>query len=147
MPPPIRLKSMQNSTFLVLLNKNSHPNGLGSRSCEGLAVFWTWEVDFFFLERTQSWSAEATEFWWRPFFWTSPNFGWNNRFNFGDDLFFGGGGRSPDFNKKTASICFKTNENLGQVRLLLFSPLKKAPLFAKSWLRACQLQLQLLTSK
>ena len=29
--------------------------------------------------------------------------------------------------KKNASIWFKTDENLGQVRLLLFSPLKKAP--------------------
>ena len=46
-------------------------------------------------------------------------------FNFGEDLFFW---RSLDFNRKTASIWFKTDENLGQVRLLLFSPLKKAPL-------------------
>ena len=44
---------------------------------------------------------------------------------------------SPDFDRKKPSIRFKTDENLGQVRLLLFSPLKKAPLsFAKSWLRA-----------
>ena len=68
---------------------------------------------FFFLEHTQSWSGEVTEFWLRPsFFW-----------------------RSPDFGRKIASNWFKTEENLGQVRLLLFSPLKKAP-FAKSWLRA-----------
>ena len=69
MPPSIGLKSMQNSTFLVLLNKNSHPNGLGSRSCEGLAVIWTWEVDFFFLERTQVSQQK--------------------RLNFGEDLLFG----------------------------------------------------------
>ena len=84
---------------------------MGSRSCEGLPVIWTRKVEYFFLERTQSWS-EVTEFWLRPFFW-----------------------RSPDFGRKIASNWFKIDENLGQVRLLLFSPLKKAP-FAKSWLRA-----------
>ena len=57
------------------------------------------------------------------FFLRSPKFGWKNRFKFGEDLFFW---RSPDFDTKTASIWFKTDENLGQVRLLLFSPLKKA---------------------
>ena len=127
--------------FFVLLRpifapkmKTAPPTGLGSRSCEGLPVIWTRKVEFFFLERIQSWSGEVTEFWLRPFFLRSPKFGWKNRFNFGEDLFFFW--RSPDFDRKTASIWFKTDENLGQVRLLLFSPLKKAPSpFAKSWLR------------
>ena len=101
---------MQNSTFLVLLRpifapkmKTAPPTGMGSRSCEGLLVIWTRKVEFFFLERTLSWS-EVTEFWLRPFFWRSPKFGWKNRFNFGEDLFFW---RSPDFDRKTASIWFK----------------------------------------
>ena len=48
-------------------------------------------MEFFFQERTQSWSGEATELWLRPFFFflRSPKFGWKNRFNFGEDLFFG----------------------------------------------------------
>ena len=55
---PIGLKSMQNNTFLVLLRpifapkmKTAPPTGLGSRSCEGLALIWTKKVEFFF------WSA------------------------------------------------------------------------------------------
>ena len=46
---------------------------------------------FFFQELTQSWSGEVTELWLRPFFFflRSPKFGWKNRFNFGEDLFFG----------------------------------------------------------
>ena len=61
--------------FLVLLRpifapkmKTAPLTGLGSRSCEGLPVIWTRKVEFFFLERTQSWSGEVTEFWLRPFF-------------------------------------------------------------------------------
>ena len=87
---------MQNSTFLVLLRpsfapkmKTVPPTGMGSRSCEELPVIWTRKVEFFFLERTQSWSGEVTEFWLRLFFMRSPKFGWKNRFNFGEDLFFG----------------------------------------------------------
>ena len=40
--------------------------------------------------------------------------------------------------RETTSIRFKTEETLGQVRLLWFKPSKKAPPppFAKSWLRA-----------
>ena len=52
--PPIDLKTMQNSTFLVLLRpifapkiKTAPPKGFGSRSCEKLAVVWTRIVDFF----------------------------------------------------------------------------------------------------
>ena len=93
--------------------KTASLTGMGSRSCEGLPVIWTRKVEFFFLERTQSWSGEVTEFWLRPFF-------------FGDHLILA-----------EASNWCKTDENLSQVRLLLFSPLKKAPSpFAKSWLRA-----------
>ena len=40
-------------------------------------------------------------------------------------LFFGD--HLPDFDRKTASISFKTDESLGQVRVLLFSASKKAP--------------------
>ena len=48
--------------------------------------------------------------------------------------------RSPDFDRKTVSISLKTDENLGQVRLLMFLVSKKAPPppFANSWLRACE---------
>ena len=48
--------------------------------------------------------------------------------------------RLPEFGRKTASILFKTNENLRQVRLRLYQTSKKAPHFAKSWLRACVAQ-------
>ena len=41
--------------------------------------------------------------------------------------------RSPDFDRNIASIRFKTDENLNQVRLLLFPASKKSPSFAKSW--------------
>ena len=63
---------------------------MGNRSCEGLPVIWATKVEGFFLECTQSWSGEVTEFWLGPFFffWRSPKFGWKNRFNFGEDLFF-----------------------------------------------------------
>ena len=51
---PIVLKSMQNSTFLVLLRpifapkiNAAPPTGLGSGSCEGLAVIWTRILEFF----------------------------------------------------------------------------------------------------
>ena len=43
----------------------------------------------------------------------------------GEDLFFFW--RSPKFDRKTASILFKTNEKLGQVRLRLYQTSKKAP--------------------
>ena len=36
--------------------------------------------------------------------------------------------RSPNFDRKNASIYLKTNENLGQVRLRLFQTSKNAPL-------------------
>ena len=53
--PPLDLKSMQNSPFLVLLRpifapkmKTAlPPSGFRSRSCEGLAVIWTSLVEFF----------------------------------------------------------------------------------------------------
>ena len=51
---PIGLKSLQNSTFLVLLRPSFAPKiktasamGFGSRSSEGLAVIWTRIVEFF----------------------------------------------------------------------------------------------------
>ena len=106
----------------------------GAEVVKDYLLFGPEKWSFVFLERSQSWS-EVTEFWIRPFFFLrSPKIVWKNRFNFGEDLFFWS---SPDFDRKTASIWFKTDENLGQVRLLLFSPLKKARSpFAKSWLRA-----------
>ena len=109
--------------------------GLASRSCEGLAVIWTRKVDFFF--------------------WASPEVGQENWLNFSEDLFFFNGDhlisagktvsilmkivfffRSPDFDKKNAPIWFKTDENFGQVCLLLF-PASKPPLripgYAPDW--------------
>ena len=109
--------------------KTAPPTGLGSRSCEGLAVmkdlllFGPDMWSFLFsgahpkLVRRSDWILVKT---FLSFFWRSPNLGRKNRFNFGEDLFFR---RSPGFDRKTASIWFKTDENLGQVRLLLFSPL------------------------
>ena len=102
--PPIGLKSMQNSTFLVLqrpifapkLKTALPPTGLGSRSCEGLAVIWTRIVEFF--------CSGAHPKLVKTFFFVfsrSPNLGRKNRLNLGEDLFFW---RSPDFDKKTASI-------------------------------------------
>ena len=77
------------------------------------------------------WSAH--KFWWRPFFFSrSSDFGWKNRSIIGEDLFFW---RSRNFDRNTASVWFKADENLGQVCLLLFTASKKAPPFAKSWLR------------
>ena len=95
----------------------------------------TRKEQFFFQKRTQSWSGEVTELWLRPFFFFEITKIWLEKpFQFRCRPFFW---RSPDFDTKTASIWFKTDENLGQVRLLLFSPLKKARSpFAKSWLRA-----------
>ena len=71
---------------------------------------------FSFSEITWFLPEKPFQFWWRPCSF-----------------------KSPDFDRKTASILFKIDENLGQVRLLLFSPLKKAFPFAKSWLFACHL--------
>ena len=86
---PIGLKSMQNSTFFVLLRpifapklKIAPPTGFGSRSCEGLAVIWTRIVEFFgsgaqpksvktfffLFEITWCWPEKPFEFRWRPFF-------------------------------------------------------------------------------
>ena len=52
--PPIGLKSMQNTTFLVLLRpifapkmKIAPPKGIGEQSCEGLGGIWTRKLDFF----------------------------------------------------------------------------------------------------
>ena len=80
---------------------------------------WTRKVQFLFLDLTQSWSGFGEDL----FFLRSCNFGRKNRFKSGEDLFL----RSIEFDRKTASIWFKTDENLGQVRLLLFPASKKAP--------------------
>ena len=56
------------------------------------------------------------------FFWRSPNFGRKNLLILVKTFL-----RSPEFDKKTASISSKTDENLVQVRLLLFPASKKAP--------------------
>ena len=132
---PIGLKSMQNTTFLVLLRpifapkmKTATPMGLGSRSCEGLPVIWTRNVEFFFsgshpkLVKKTDWISVKTFF----------------LFFFGDHLISAGKTvsilvktfffwRSPDFDRKTASIWFKTDENLGKVRFLLFPASKNPP--------------------
>ena len=142
--PPIGLKSMQNSMFFVLLRPifapkmktAPPPTGLVSRSCEGLAVIWNRIVEFFCSGAHPKFVK--TLFIFLLFFFRSPNFGRKNRLNFGEDLFFL---RSPGFDRKTASVYFKTVENSGQVRLLLFPASKKAPPFAKSWLRACSYHL------
>ena len=116
--------------------KTAPPTGLGSRSCKGLAVIWTRKVEFFVcgahpkLGRKSDWILVKVFF----FFWdllTSAG----KTVSILVQTFLGG--RSPDLDRKTASIWFKTDENLGQVCLLLFSPLQKATRFAKSWLRAC----------
>ena len=121
--PTVGLKSMQNSTFLVLLRpifaphmRTVPPSKFESRSCEGLAVVWTRIVEFF--------GSGVHPKPVKTFFLRSPVFRRKNPLNFGEDLFFL---RSPDFDRKTASICFKTNENLGQVRLQLHQTFKKAP--------------------
>ena len=79
-------------------------------------------------------SGEQINFGEAFFFWRSPEFGRKNRFKKGKHLFFW---KSLNFDKKSSSIWFKTDENLGQVCLLLFPASKKAPTFAKFWLRAC----------
>ena len=107
--PPIGLKSIQNSTYLVLLRpifapkmKTLPPTGLGSRRFKKLLLFGPEKWSFFSGAHTKlirsDWILVKAFFFWR----------------------------SPDFDRKTASIWFKTDENLGQVRLLLFLPLKKA---------------------
>ena len=78
--------------------------GLASRSCEGVAVIWTRKVEFFV-------SGPHLKLVRKSFFGDrSPNFGWKNRFNFGEELSF---------------------------FLELFPASKKAPPFANSWQRAC----------
>ena len=108
---------MQNSTFLELLRsilapkmETPPPKGLESRA-------------HLKLVRKSDWSLVKT------FFFEIANFGRKNRLNFGKDLlfiffFFW---RSLDFDKKTASIWFKTDENLGQACLLWFQASKKPP--------------------
>ena len=73
--PPIGLKNVQNSTFLVLLRPISAPKmktaplkGFGSRSCEELAVVWTKIVDYF---GSGAHSKAVKTF----FYWRSPAFG------------------------------------------------------------------------
>ena len=126
---------MQKNTFLVLFeadfcskNKNSPPNGIGKqrlwRTCcyldQKSEVFFSWS--YLKLVKKMDWISVKTFFFF--FFFWSPNFGRKNRFNCGEDLFFW---RSPNFDTKSASIWFKTDENLGQVCLLLFPAFKKAP--------------------
>ena len=100
---------MQNSTFLVLLGpifaskmKTALPKGL--EFGEDLFFF----GDLLFSEKTLEFLISARK----------------KLLNFGEDLF---SLRSPNFYRKIASIQFKTNENLGQVRLRLNQTSKKAP--------------------
>ena len=67
------------------------------------------------------------------------HFGQKKPLDFGEDLFFLFFiWRSPNFHWKIASIQFKNNENVGQVRLWINgSTFQKSPYFEKSWLRAC----------
>ena len=78
-------------------------------------------VEFFFLECTLSWSGEVTEFCEDPFFFGIHLISAEKTvlisvktFFFGDHLIL-------------TEKPLQTDENLGQVCLLLFSPLKKAP--------------------
>ena len=106
---PIGPKSMQNSTFLVLLRpisapklKTGPPKGVGSRSCEGLAVIWTRIVE--------------------------PSKVGEDLFFFGDHLIFNK--KSPQSYSRLMKIWVKFL--YGGIKL----PKKPPPPFAKSWLRA-----------
>ena len=121
-------------------NSPPPPTGFGSRSSEGLDVVWTRiaevfcfgahpkSVKTFFCWRTPDFGRKKKTFkcQWRPFvfFWWSLGLGRKNPLNFSEDLYFWS---SPDFDRKTASIEFTTEENLGQVRLRLHQTSKKSP--------------------
>ena len=134
---------MQNSECLVLLRpifapkmKTAPPTGLGSRSCERLAVIWTRHVEFFvfwsspkvgqenwlnfgenlsfffFLEITKSRPEKPFQFWWRPFF-------------FGDHLILTQ--KPPQSDSRLMKIWVKF--------VYCCFHLQKISPFAKSWLR------------
>ena len=63
------------------------------------------------------------------FFWRPLVFGRKNRLNSGEDPFFWGGYLFSA--EKIISILFKTDENLGQVRLLIFQASKKPSPFCE----------------
>ena len=120
---------MQNSTFLVLFRPifapkmktapPPPPDGIGKQKLWRTCRYLDQNKGVFFI-----WSSSKVGENLLFLFRRSPNFGRKTRLNFGEDLFFG---RSSEFDRKTAPIWFKTDENLGQVRLLLFQASKKAP--------------------
>ena len=94
--------SIQNRTFLVLLRpifapklKTDPPTGLGSTSCEGLAVIWTRKVDFLFF------GAHLLKFGEDHFFEDHPISAGKTVSILVKTFFWGG---SPDFDRKAASI-------------------------------------------
>ena len=126
---PIGLKGMQNWTFLVLLRpifapkmKTAPQRDWRAKVVKDLLLLefcffsgahpklvrkseWILVKSFFFSEITRFRPKKPFQFRWRPFFCFVR--------------------RSPDFDRKTASIWFKIDENLGQVPLLLFQASKK----------------------
>ena len=112
----LNMKSMQNSTFYVLLRpifapkiKIAPPTGFGSRSCEGIAVIWTRIVKVF--------GSGAQPKSVKPFF-------------FGVHLILTE--KAPKSNSREKKIWVKFVYSC-----IKFS--KKPPLpFAKSWLRDCE---------
>ena len=57
------------------------------------------------------------------------------KLNYNEDLFFSGD--HLNFDRNADSIWMQTNQNLGQVRFMLFPASTTAPPNANSWLRAC----------
>ena len=138
---PIGLKSMQNSTFLVLLRpifapkiKTAPPTEFGSKSWEGFPVIWTRIVVFF---GSGAHPKSVKTFF---LFWRSPDVGRQNSLNCGEDLFFflwrGGEHlilteKPPQYNSRLMKIWVKFD--YGWIKLQKKPP----PPFAKSWLRDC----------
>ena len=113
--PPIGLKSMQNNLFLVLLRpifakkmKTALPMGLASRSCEGVAVIRTRKVQLCLfgphlnLVRKSDWIAVKT------FLGGDHPISAGKTVSILVKTFFL---RLPDFDRKIASIWFKTDSS------------------------------------
>ena len=114
---PIGLKNMICFLFwgrFVFKNQKQPPHwDWGREFVKDLMWFWL-EFD---IVTTWIWTKTLTQIQWKPFSF----------------FFFL---RSPEFDRKTASIRFKTDQNLGQSCLLLFLASNKASPIANSWLRA-----------
>ena len=63
--------------------------GFAIRSCEGLAVIWTTELEFIFGPHLKL-VRKTNAIWVKTFFFFGrpPNFGRKNRLNSGEDVFF-----------------------------------------------------------